>query len=159
MHSLKKMKGSSAPGIDGFTVNWLRKFWSSLKLVTSNAINECYSEGSLTSSLKTGIIRLLRKGQKDPTLAGNYRPISLLSIHYKLASCCITQRLRPLVSRVIGQQQKAYIEGNVIGSCIINILNLINSANKKKLESLILLIDSNFFLLAEFIRLRILIMQ
>ena len=25
------MKGSSAPGIDGFTVNWLRKFWSSLK--------------------------------------------------------------------------------------------------------------------------------
>ena len=27
----KKMKGSSAPGIDGFTMNWLRKFWSSLK--------------------------------------------------------------------------------------------------------------------------------
>ena len=64
----KKMKGSSAPGIDGFTVNWLRKFWSSLILVTFNAINECYREGSLTSNLRTGIIRLLRKGQKDPTL-------------------------------------------------------------------------------------------
>ena len=38
----KKMKGSSAPGIDGFTVNWLRKFWDSLKLVTFDAINECY---------------------------------------------------------------------------------------------------------------------
>ena len=37
----KKMKGSSAPGIDGFTVNWLRKFWSSLKLITLKAINEC----------------------------------------------------------------------------------------------------------------------
>ena len=36
----KKMKGSSAPGIDGFTVNWLRKFWSSLKLITLNSINE-----------------------------------------------------------------------------------------------------------------------
>ena len=23
----KKMKGTTAPGIDGFTVNWLRKFW------------------------------------------------------------------------------------------------------------------------------------
>ena len=135
------MKGSSAPGIDGFTVNWLRKFWSSLKLITFNAINECYRDGSLTSSLKTGIIRLLRKGQKDPTLTGNYRPISLLSIHYKLASCCITQRLRPLVSRVIGQQQKAYIEGNIIGSCIVNILNLMKHANEKQLESLILLID------------------
>ena len=136
----KKMKGSSAPGIDGFTVNWLRKFWSSLKLITFKAINECYREGSLTSNLGTGIIRLLRKGQKDPTLTGNYRPISLLSIHYKLASC-ITQRLRLVVSRVIGQQQKAYIEGNIIDSCIIIILNLMKYANKKKTESLILLID------------------
>ena len=65
----KKMKGSSAPGIDGFTVNWLRKFWSSLKLITLNAINECYRDGSFTSNLRTGIIRLLRNGQNDPTLA------------------------------------------------------------------------------------------
>ena len=109
--------------------------------MTFNAINECYRDGILTSPLKTGIIRLLRKGQKDPTLTGNYRPISLLSIHYKLASCCITQRLRPLVGRVIGQQQKAYVPGNVIGSCIINILNLMKYANRKKIKSLILLID------------------
>ena len=77
----KKIKGSSAPGIDGFTVNWLRKFWSSLKFITLNAINECYRDGSLTSNFRTGIIRLLKKGQKGPTLTGNYRPISLLSIH------------------------------------------------------------------------------
>ena len=101
----KKMKGSSAPGIIGFTVNWLRKFWSSLKLVTLNAINE-YRDDTL------------KKGKKDPTMTGFYRPVSLLSIHYKLASCCIKQRLRPLISKVIGQQQKAYIEGNVIGSCL-----------------------------------------
>ena len=60
----KKMKGSSAPGIDVFTVNWLRKFWSSLKLITLKAIKD----GSLTSNLKRGIIRLLRMEQKDPTL-------------------------------------------------------------------------------------------
>jgi hypothetical protein len=35
----------------------------------------------LTGLLKTAIVRLLRKGIKDPTIAGNYRPISLLSIH------------------------------------------------------------------------------
>ena len=67
----KNMKGSSAPGIDGFSVNCLRKFWSSLKLVTLNAISECYRDGTLTTNLKTGIIRLLRKGQKDPTLTVN----------------------------------------------------------------------------------------
>ena len=48
-----KMKGSSAPGIDGFTVKELRIFWSSLKLMTLNAINECYRDGTLTTNLKT----------------------------------------------------------------------------------------------------------
>ena len=46
-----------------------------------------------------------------------------------------------MVSKVIGQQQKAYVEGNIIGSCIVNILNLTKHANIKKMESLILLID------------------
>ena len=109
-----KKKGSSAPGIDGFQVNWLWKFWSSFNLVTFYAINECYRTGSLTSPLRRGIKRHLKKGQIDPTLTGNYRPISLLTIHYKLLSCCITQQLRPLVGRVIGQQQKAYVPGNVL---------------------------------------------
>ena len=45
-----------------------------------------------------------------------------------------------MVGKVIGKQQKAYIEGNVIGSCIIYILNLILHTNQKKLESIILLI-------------------
>ena len=64
----RKMKGSSALSIDGLTVNWLQKFWSSLKLVKFDAINECYRDGTLPTNLKTGIIHLLRKGQKDPIL-------------------------------------------------------------------------------------------
>ena len=58
-------------------------------------------------------------------------------IYYNFA----TRRLRPLVGGVIGQQQKAYVPGNMIGSRIINILNLMKYANRKKLESLIMLID------------------
>ena len=45
------------------------------------------------------------------------------------------------MSRVIGIQQKAYVPGNVIGSCIVNLLNLMEHTERKKVESLILLID------------------
>ena len=86
----KNMKGGSAPGIDGFTVAWLRQFWNELGTLTTMAINECYNNNELSQTLKTAIAKLLRKGQKDPTLSTNHRPISLLSIHYKLASCAIT---------------------------------------------------------------------
>ena len=78
------MKGASSPGIDGFTVNHLRTFWDDLSHITRDALN-CSFGGELTTSLRKAVIKLLRKGTKDPTLTGNYRPISLLSIFYKLA--------------------------------------------------------------------------
>ena len=83
----------------------------------------------------------VRKGKKDPTLTGNYRPISLLSVFYQLASCCITARIKPAVEHIVGKQQKAYIGSNNIGSCITNLINMINHVNKKKINALILLID------------------
>ena len=136
----KIMKGASSPGIDGFTVNYLRVFWPDLRLLTTNALNASFGS-TLTTSLRKAIVKLLRKGTKDPTLAGNYRPISLLSIFYKLASCAITQRIKPAVESIIGRQQKAYIKHNNIGSCIINIINLIKHTIKSKKSALILLID------------------
>ena len=47
-----KMKGSSSPGIDGFTVNHLRVFWQDLNYITKEALN--YSvRGKLTNSSDT----------------------------------------------------------------------------------------------------------
>ena len=134
------MNGASSPGLDGFTVNYLRIFWEDLKTLTKNALNSSFGN-TLTPTLKKAIIKLLRKGTKDPTIAGNYRPISLLSIFYKLASCAITQRIKPAVESIIGRQQKAYIKHNNIGSCIINLINLIQHTIKNKKSGLILLID------------------
>ena len=83
------MKGSSSPGIDGFTVNHLRVFWDDLGHIVTQGLNGSFG-GELTTRLRKAVIKLLRKGSKDPTLSGNYRPVSLLSIFYKLASCAIS---------------------------------------------------------------------
>ena len=91
--------------------------------------------------MRKAVIKLLRKGTKDPTLTGNYRPISLLSIFYKLASCCITQRIKPAIESIIGIQQKAYIKSNNVGSVILNIINMMKNVSLKKKSALILCID------------------
>ena len=77
------MKPASAPGQDGFTVMWVKHFWQ----------DGCYEEMELTSLLRTTIKKILRKGEKCPIVPGNYRPISLLSVFYKIGSGCITSRL------------------------------------------------------------------
>ena len=137
----KFMKGASAPGVDGFTVNWLREFWPDFRKMVTNALNEMYGEELLSSMCREAIIRLLRKGDKNPLLPGNYRPISLLSIFYKLASATITRRIKPVLARLVGVEQKAYLSENNIGSVIINIINMIDFCNKKQKEALILLVD------------------
>ena len=88
------MKGSSAPGIDGFKLNFSSEFWSPSGSIVRNPVYDSKSKGELTSTMRFAIFKLLRKGEKDPTLAANYRPISLLSVIYKLLSCVIKNRLK-----------------------------------------------------------------
>ena len=106
---MNSMNGASAPGVDGFTVAWLRQFWPHLRTLVRMALNEMYDETAMSNMCKLAIIRLLRKGEKSPLLPGNYRPISLLSIFYKLASACITRRIKPVLARLIGTEQKAWM--------------------------------------------------
>ena len=105
----KHMNGNSSPGMDGFTVNYLRAFWPSLKFITKEALNAIQKDG-LSQTLKGAILKLLRKGEKDPLEIRNYRPISQLLIFYKLASCCITHRIKPAVEIQICKRKKAYID-------------------------------------------------
>ena len=88
----------------------------------------------LFSALKTAINKLLRKGTKDLTLTTNYCPISLLSIHYRLASCEITQRINPHMADLVGRQQNVCVDID-IGSFIINLLSMIKHFNEKRLNA------------------------
>ena len=108
------MKGASEPGIDGFTVNWLRQFWPELKTLVRLALNEMYDESTMSTMCRLAIICLLRKVDKSPLLPENYRPISLLSNFYKLASACISKRIKLVLARLVGIEQKAYISENNI---------------------------------------------
>ena len=40
---MNSMNGASAPGIDGFTVAWLRQFWPHLRTLVRMALNSLYS--------------------------------------------------------------------------------------------------------------------
>ena len=99
----KHMKAHSAPGIDGFTVDWVRAHWDDLSDLCFMAVNACYNKGELTTMLKTAIMKLLRKGDKNKLEATNYRPISLLSVFYKIVLGDITWRLDKVINKVIGR--------------------------------------------------------
>lgn len=64
------MSNCKSPGIDGLTSEFLKSFWQDIKELLFNALIECINERCLTPSMKTGIITLLPKPNKDITNLG-----------------------------------------------------------------------------------------
>ena len=71
----------------------------------------------------------------------NWRPISLLNTSYKLISTCITNRLLPLLKKLISPEQKGFLEGKSINECTRLMYDIIISCKEQQQNSLILLVD------------------
>ena len=95
---MEDMKPNSAPGIDGLSVKFVREFWDNLVDLVWLSLLTMKRKGRLIPMLRATILKLLRKDGKDLMLPEIYRPISLLSVFYKVASCAISNILRKCLS-------------------------------------------------------------
>ena len=139
--ALKKMKNSKSPGIDGISVDFLKVFWGKLKFFITNAINSCYSKGIMSTSMRQAIITCIPKGDKDRKFIKNWRPISLLTVIYKLASSVIAERIKPFLNAIISEPQSGFIPGRCIGDCTRLIYDLMFYTEKHHIPGLLMQID------------------
>ena len=107
--SLKEMKLNKSPGSDGLTVEFYRKFWPKIGDLLVNSLNHSYEKGELSSSQKHSILSLIYK-KGDPNNIENWRPISLLSIDYKIATRCLSKRLQQVLPKLISMDQPRCIK-------------------------------------------------
>ena len=135
---LQKMKHSKTPGIDGITVEFLKIFRGSLKYYILNAINFCFEKGIMPPSLRQCIIVCLPKGNKDRTLLKNWRPISLLSVIYKLASSVIADRLKRNLDQIISKLQTGFVPGRHMSDCTRLIYDIMFHAERENKDGLLL---------------------
>ena len=141
---LKKMKHNKTPGIDGITAEFLKVFWDKLKMFITNAINCCLTNGEMSITLRQCIIVCLPKGDKDRSLIKNWRPISLLSIFYKLASGTIAERLKTVLDQIISKTQSGFVPGRNISDCTRLIYDLLYLAQDKDYTGLLIDFEKAF---------------
>ena len=101
--ALNSMKNKKCPGIDGFPVAFFKVFWTKLKYFVLRALN--FESGELSVFLRQCVITCLPKGDKARHFLKNWRPISLLSVIYKIASLSLALRLRPVLNKLISNTQ------------------------------------------------------
>lgn len=138
---LKKMKNNKSPGSDGFTVEFFKFFYNDLKVFIQRAINEGYRTGKLSVTQRQGIITCLPKGDKSKEFLKNWRPITLLNVIYKIASGCIAERLKTVLSKLISTDQTGFISGRYIGENTRLIYDIMNFTDEINIPGLLLIID------------------
>ena len=140
-NALKHMKHNKTPGIDGFPSKFYKIFWRYLKSCVLRALNDSMDRGKLPLSLRQCVITCLPKKGKKREMIKNWRPLSMLSVLYKLASAAIANRLKPYLDNLINKTQNGFVPGRYIGECTRLVFDIMNYTEKHNLPGMLVLID------------------
>ena len=138
---LYKMKNNKSPGVDGFPAEFFKVFWGKLKYFVLRALNSAFTSGRMSVTMRTCVINCLPKGDKPREFLKNWRPISLLSVLYKLASAVIADRLKSVLPFIILTAQNGFLEGRYIGDCTRLVYDLMQYLEHNNLIGQLMLVD------------------
>jgi hypothetical protein len=126
---MENANSKSAPGLDGLSMEFIRKFWKFLRGPLFNYANCCFEKGLLTANFRAACVRLIpKKGNKKDLK--NWRPISLLSNLYKIISRALNERLKKYVRRLTSRTQKGFTDARYIQEVLINVIECIGYVKK-----------------------------
>lgn len=116
--AVKDMKNSTAPGPDGFSIEFYKEFWPQIRDV-KEMLDELHKGNLDLWRLNYGVIIPIPK-LKLPNNIKQYRPICLLNVIYKIITKVLTLRLTKIAGRVIDRNQTAFIPGrNILNGVVI----------------------------------------
>ncbi len=111
--ALFQMSPSKAPGPDGMTALFFKKYWHIVDDDVSNAILDFFASGRMLGSVNFTNIVLIPK-VKSPEAMTQFRPISLCNVLYKIVSKVLVNRMKSILPKVISNSQSAFVLGRLI---------------------------------------------
>uniref|UniRef100_A0A803J4H2 Reverse transcriptase domain-containing protein n=1 Tax=Xenopus tropicalis TaxID=8364 RepID=A0A803J4H2_XENTR len=109
-----------APGPDGLTAEFYKKFKDQLAPVLVEVFRDCLEGGILPPSMRESSLILLSKG-KDPQRVENWRPIALLNTDRKLLARILFTRLILFSGTLLSPVQSCTVKGRSIFEAILTI--------------------------------------
>ena len=135
-----QMKHNSAPGPDGFPVEFYQLFWEVIK-GDLMVLFEDFHRGELPlHSLNFGTIILLPKGSEANRIE-QYRPICLLNVSFKIFTKVASNRIALVAQKIIRPSQTAFLPGRNIMEGAIILHETIHEMHRKKLNGVLFKID------------------
>ena len=107
-----------APGPDGFSASFFQANWEVIGPAVIQEIQCFFASGHLRISQNETHVRLIPKhtGAKS---VGDYRPIALCNVFFKIISKMLSIRLKPVLETVISENQSAFTSGRAISDNVL----------------------------------------
>ena len=70
-----------------------------------------------------------------------WRPISLLNTDYKIATKCIAERLKSVISKLINKDQTGFLKDRYIEENIRNVLDIMQNCDENNQDAMLLFLD------------------
>ncbi|WAR01916.1 YTX2-like protein, partial [Mya arenaria] len=103
---------SKSPGIDGIPAEWYQKFWYIIKHDFVELTTEILSTNKLCDTQYKGVLTLIYKNGDRGDLK-NWRPLSILCVDYKIIAKALSNRIKPILSKIIHSDQKGFIKNKI----------------------------------------------
>ncbi|KAL3686617.1 hypothetical protein R1sor_009191 [Riccia sorocarpa] len=113
-----RMKTNKAPGHDGLTVEMVRECWDMVGEDCVNMVKAVWVKKKILRTDSQGVIKLLAKGGDRKRLA-NWRPISLMTLSYKIVTKIVANRIRQVIPELVDQQQSGFVKDRQISDNIL----------------------------------------
>ncbi|GAA0156357.1 hypothetical protein LIER_13873 [Lithospermum erythrorhizon] len=107
------MKMEKAPGRDGFTVEFYKDAWPTVKQSVINSIQTFFATCFMPKFFNSTTITWIPK-VPNPVQMGDFRPISCCNSIYKCITIILASRLKRTLNSVVGTQQTTYVSGRSI---------------------------------------------
>ena len=98
---VKHLPNDKSPGLDGFSNEFIKKCWSTIKTDFYNLCWDFQANNVCLQSINSSFITLVPKSQ-SPSSVSDFRPISLLNSSMKIITKFLTNRLQGSIFVIMG---------------------------------------------------------
>lgn len=134
------MHPDKSPRPDGFYAFFFQKCWEIIGMDLWKAIEATRNGGLLIIEINHTFLTLIPK-TNFPKSPKEFRPIALCNIVYKILSKILSSRIKPLLPKLISEEQTCFVPGRSILDGILIIKEAIHSSSKRKIPSMLIKLD------------------
>lgn len=132
-HALFGIGKDKSSGPDGYSSGFFKTSWDIVGVDVCNAVREFFTSGCLLRQLNHTIIALIPKSS-NASREGDFRPIALCNVVYKIISKLLANRLETVLPGIIDEAQSAFISGRSMIENIHLAQELIKGYNRKRVS-------------------------